>query len=62
MNSGAMEQALRDRIDTLEAVLSSICDGLLMLDRDCRYSYFSEAGARIWRAGGALASALNRYA
>ena len=41
------EQALRESQQRLEAVLDSISDGLLVLDREWRYVYFSEQAARI---------------
>lgn len=40
-------QSLRDENRRLRRTLESIADGLLSLDRDWRYSYFSDAGARL---------------
>ncbi len=42
-----IEAALRQTHDRLQAVLSSITDGLATLDKDWRYSYVSEQAARI---------------
>ena len=41
------EESLRDSQQRLEAVLYSIDDGLIVLDREWRYTYFSEKAARI---------------
>jgi PAS domain S-box-containing protein len=41
------EDALRTTHQRLETVLASITDGLAVLDRNWRYTYFSEQGARI---------------
>jgi PAS domain S-box-containing protein len=42
-----IEAALRETHDRLQTVLSSITDGLAVLDKDWRYSYVSEQAARI---------------
>jgi len=41
------EAELRQAHDKLQSVLSSITDGLAVLDKNWRYTYFSEQGARI---------------
>ncbi len=45
------EERLRLAHQKLESVLSSITDGMLVLDRDWRYSYFNEPGARLLGMG-----------
>ncbi len=42
-----VENALRETHDRLQTVMSSITDGLAVLDREWRFSYFSEQAARI---------------
>jgi PAS domain S-box-containing protein len=41
------EEDLRTAHRTLSQILDSITDGLAVMDRDWRYTYFSETGARI---------------
>jgi PAS domain S-box-containing protein len=38
---------LRQAVEKHQTILDSITDGLLVLDRDWRYTYFSETGARM---------------
>ena len=41
------EEMLRQAHDKLQATLDSITDGLLILDHNWRYTYFSEVGAKL---------------